>query len=112
MATKAYILIEAKVGKLRDVANELRGMPGVEQVDPVTGPYDVIAVTGSLPLAPNNYKKQLSTGGRLFCIVGHSPAMECLIITRVSDTQWSEESFMETDLPALINAPQPSQFSL
>ena len=44
MATKAYILIETKVGKLRDVANELRGMHGVEQVDPVTGPYDVIAV--------------------------------------------------------------------
>ena len=44
MATKAYILIETAVGQLKNVAAELSALPGVETVDPVTGPYDVIAV--------------------------------------------------------------------
>ena len=41
---KAYILIEAEVGKLNDVARELRALPGVEAVDRTTGPYDIIVV--------------------------------------------------------------------
>lgn len=44
MATKAYILIETSVGRSRDVANELRSLQGVQTVDSVTGPYDIIAV--------------------------------------------------------------------
>ena len=47
MATKAYILIETAVGKSRGVANELRSLSGVETVDPVTGPYDIIAVVSA-----------------------------------------------------------------
>ncbi|MEC8855822.1 MAG: Lrp/AsnC ligand binding domain-containing protein [Chloroflexota bacterium] len=44
MATKAYLLIETAVGKTRDVANTLNGLPGIATVDVVTGPYDIIAV--------------------------------------------------------------------
>ena len=44
MATRAYILIETAVGKSRQVTGELKALPGVERVDPVTGPYDIIAV--------------------------------------------------------------------
>ncbi len=47
MATKAYILIETAVGKSREVSTVLRNLPGVENVDPVTGPYDIIAVVGA-----------------------------------------------------------------
>ena len=47
MPTKAYILIETAVGKSRNVAGELRGLSGVETVDPVTGPYDIIAVVAA-----------------------------------------------------------------
>ena len=47
MTTKAYILIETAVGKSRDVSGELRSLTGVETVDPVTGPYDIIAVVGA-----------------------------------------------------------------
>ncbi|MFQ6026866.1 MAG: Lrp/AsnC ligand binding domain-containing protein [Dehalococcoidia bacterium] len=43
MATKAYLLVETAVGKTRDVANTLRGLGGIETVDVVTGPYDIIA---------------------------------------------------------------------
>ena len=44
MATKAYLLVETAVGKTRDVANTLRALSGIETVDVVTGPYDIIAV--------------------------------------------------------------------
>ena len=50
MPTKAYILIETAVGKSRDVASALRALEGVETVDGVTGPYDIIAVVASQDL--------------------------------------------------------------
>jgi len=47
MTTKAYILIETSVGKPRDVADTLRALQGVQNVDAVTGPYDIIAVVAA-----------------------------------------------------------------
>ena len=47
MATRAYILIETGVGKSRDVSGQLRSLSGVKTVDPVTGPYDIIAVVSA-----------------------------------------------------------------
>ena len=44
MSTKAFILIETGVGKTREVADTLREVGGMQSVDVVTGPYDVIAV--------------------------------------------------------------------
>ena len=44
MTTRAFILIETAVGKTKDVVSALNGLDGVKSVDPVTGPYDVIAV--------------------------------------------------------------------
>jgi protein-L-isoaspartate(D-aspartate) O-methyltransferase len=75
-------------------------------------PYDIIVVTGSLPLLPDTFKQALKVGGRLLAVVGDSPAMGVLLITRIGDTEWAQETLFETDLPALINAPQPERFSL
>ena len=44
MAAKAFILIETTVGKTKEVATTLKQLEGVKSVDPVTGPYDIIAV--------------------------------------------------------------------
>ena len=44
MSTKAFILIETAVGRTREVADALKGVVGMQSVDVVTGPYDVIAV--------------------------------------------------------------------
>ena len=44
MSTKAYILIETVVGKSREVQATLKGVSGIEAVDAVTGPYDIISV--------------------------------------------------------------------
>lgn len=42
---QAYILIQTEVGKAREVAAEIEGIPGVVKVDAVTGPYDVVVLT-------------------------------------------------------------------
>jgi DNA-binding Lrp family transcriptional regulator len=41
----AYILIQTEVGKAREVAAEIEGIPGVVKVDAVTGPYDAVVLT-------------------------------------------------------------------
>ena len=39
----AYILIQTEVGKAAQVTQQVSGIDGVVAVDPVTGPYDVVA---------------------------------------------------------------------
>ncbi|MDP9330706.1 MAG: Lrp/AsnC ligand binding domain-containing protein [Actinomycetota bacterium] len=46
----AYILIQTEVGKASQVTEQVRGIEGVVSVDPVTGPYDVIARAEALDL--------------------------------------------------------------
>ena len=67
-------------------------------------PYDVIVVTGSVPVLSDVYHRQLNINGRLFVIVGTSPVMEARVITRIGDAEFSSESLFETDLPPLIGA--------
>jgi len=73
-------------------------------------PFDAIAVTGSIPQIDERFQHWLKPGGRLFVIVGESPAMTARLITRVDENQWSEESLFETDLPALVNALKKETF--
>lgn len=73
-------------------------------------PYDVICITGSLPVLPDSFLKSLAPGGRLVAIVGRSPVMEAKLIRRLDDDNWSELSLFETDVPPLINAPEPLPF--
>src|SRR5215470_3317216 len=44
VVVQAYILIQTEVGKAREVANAISGVPGVVRVDAVTGPYDVVVL--------------------------------------------------------------------
>jgi protein-L-isoaspartate(D-aspartate) O-methyltransferase len=74
--------------------------------------YDVIAVTGSLPVLHRQYHDNLAAGGRLFVIVGIPPVMEALLITRIDEHNWARESLFETSLPPLLHAAQPQRFFL
>jgi protein-L-isoaspartate(D-aspartate) O-methyltransferase len=76
------------------------GQRGLTQIE-ATEAYDVIAVTGSLPSVPENLKQALKTGGRMFVIVGNSPVMQALLITRIGASEWKTQSLFETDLPRL-----------
>jgi protein-L-isoaspartate(D-aspartate) O-methyltransferase len=80
------------------------------RLDWLTGRYDVIAVTGSLPTFDAAYAQRLNPGGRLFVIVGRSPVMEALLVTRTAEDAWTRVSLFETDLPALKNAAAPRVF--
>ncbi len=74
------------------------------------GSYDIIAITGSLPILPKSLKQKLTVTGRLVAIIGTAPAMEATLITRIADDQWSIDVLFETELPALKNAEQPQGF--
>lgn len=50
---------------------------------------------------PARAREALRVGGRLFVIVGQPPVMEALLITRVSDDEWTTRSLFETNLPRL-----------
>ncbi len=70
-------------------------------------PYNVIAITGSLPVLPEAFREQLAIGGRLVAIVGEAPVMEAIRLRRVGEDAWSEEALFETLVPPLHNAPEP-----
>lgn len=74
--------------------------------------YDVIILGGSSAILPENYKQKLSLGGRLFAIIGESPAMEAILMTRIGEHEWLTESLFETDTTPLINAQASAKFAL
>lgn len=73
--------------------------------------HDVVVVTGSVPVVPEQFLGWVNPGGRMIVIKGESPAMEALLMKRVDVTEWSVESLFETDLPPLLNAEQMPAFS-
>ena len=72
--------------------------------------YDVIAVTGSLPLYDERFQQALRIGGRLFVVVGQAPVMEAWKVTRIGEREWQREGLFETVVDPLLNAPRPSAF--
>ena len=75
-----------------------------------TEKYDIVVITASLPTLDERFIELLNEGGRLFAIIGESPAMEACIITKQNNASWSKESLFETDLPALIGAEKKETF--
>ena len=73
-------------------------------------PYDVIVVTGSIPLMIDGLKNQLAINGRMCVTVGKEPVMTVYLFTRVGENQWREEALFETVVPALQNVQQPEAF--
>jgi protein-L-isoaspartate(D-aspartate) O-methyltransferase len=98
----------------------------IETADAMTlaaGPrYDAVVVTGSLPLYDARFERALKVGGRLFIVVGTAPAMEALLVRRLSmkegatpktvagSDEWVRESLFETVIEPLIHAPAPPRF--
>jgi len=76
VAAKAFVLIETAVGKSKDVVTALSKLEGVNSVDTVTGPYDIIAVIHGETL---NDIGDLVTG-KIHPIAGISRTVTCLAI--------------------------------
>jgi protein-L-isoaspartate(D-aspartate) O-methyltransferase len=99
----------------RNLARAGRSNVMVEQGDgalgwPSKAPYDVIVMSGSLPILPQPLLEQLAVGGRLFAIVGEPPVMSARLLTCVAAGSFNAIDLFETNLAPLKNAPQPKRF--
>ena len=74
-------------------------------------PYDIIVVTGSMPILPQQFLDQLRPEGRLFAIVGDAPVMEARLITCTGRGSHRSVNLFETSFAPLRNALQPKRFS-
>jgi protein-L-isoaspartate(D-aspartate) O-methyltransferase len=72
--------------------------------------YDVIVLTGSVPLLAEHWFAQLKPGGRLFAIVGDLPVMTARLVTWMSPGSRVTADLFETVVAPLVNAPAPSRF--
>jgi len=73
-------------------------------------PYDVIFISGSMPVLPAEFRESLTMGGRMVAVVGKAPVMEAKLIRRHDEKSWSETDLFETEIPALTNAVQLNTF--
>jgi protein-L-isoaspartate(D-aspartate) O-methyltransferase len=78
---------------------------------PASAPYDVIVISGSLPVLPDEFKQQLKPGGRILAVLGKAPVMEAQRITRVSDGGYHTQTLFETVIKPLREAPAFSEFT-
>jgi protein-L-isoaspartate(D-aspartate) O-methyltransferase len=76
------------------------------------GEYDVIAVTGSMPVYDPRFERALKLGGRLFAVVGSAPVMDAILIRRVDQAEWIRDSLFETVIEPLVNASAARSFVL
>lgn len=108
--------------ELAHQASERLARQQVENVDIQVGdasngwgkgqPYNVIAITGSMPSLPENFKQDLQVGGRLFVVIGSGAVMEARLITRLNANEWREQVLFETWLAPLhhTHSDAPFQF--
>ena len=73
-------------------------------------PYDAILLTGSEPILAQELLAQLNPGGRLIAFVGEAPAMAARRITVIEPGVQTSQDLFETNVRALVNAPQAPQF--
>jgi protein-L-isoaspartate(D-aspartate) O-methyltransferase len=72
--------------------------------------FDVIAITGSLPVIPQAFLDRLNVGGRLFAVVGDAPVMKAVVVRQPTAGAFQHTELFETLLKPLVNAPQPPRF--
>jgi protein-L-isoaspartate(D-aspartate) O-methyltransferase len=77
---------------------------------PVHAPYDVIVVSGGLPVLPQELVAQLRPGGRLIAFIGEEPLMNATLVTLLADGSQTQEILFETLLPTLRNARGAQRF--
>lgn len=110
--------------ELKAFAEKNMKVNGVDNVDVVLGdgaqgwvgtgynsaPYDVIIISGALPVLPESFLQQLKVGGRLFAIIGEAPVMSAQLTTRISDVAYNTVKLFETNVQPLRNAVTPTHF--
>src|SRR5215831_19074688 len=74
------------------------------------GEYDAIVLTGSTPVLPDAFVRQLRPGGRIFAVVGDAPAMAARLVRWSAPGAVTTLDLFETVIAPLKNAAAPSRF--
>ena len=73
------------------------------------GPFDVIALSGSVGMVPERLVQMLKPGGRLMGIVGSEPIMRATLVQQTAMGALVTQPWDE-NVPRLLNFPEPSRF--
>lgn len=73
-------------------------------------PWDVIVLTGSVPVLPRALLDSLAPGGRLFAVVGEAPVMSARLVTCIAPGAHRSVDLFETLVAPLANCEQPARF--
>ena len=73
------------------------------------GPFDVIALSGSVGMVPERLVQMLKPGGRLMGIVGGEPIMRATLVQQAATGALVTQPWDEK-VPRLLNFPEPSRF--
>ena len=74
------------------------------------GQYDAIVLTGSTPVIPDSWLRQLKPGGRPLTVVGDPPVMTARLVQWTAPGAISTQDLFETVIAPLRNAAQPERF--
>jgi len=78
------------------------------------GPFDIVVLTGSVPMLPRSLLASLAPGGRAFAVIGQAPLMTASIVNctaRGGPPSFRTTALFETVIAPLANCEQPSRFS-
>ena len=78
------------------------------------GPYDIVVLTGSVPMLPRSLLESLAPGGRAFAVIGEAPLMAASIVSctaRGAPRSYRTTALFETMIAPLANCEQPSRFA-
>ena len=73
-------------------------------------PYDIVVLTGSVPLLPRAILESLAPGGRAFAVVGDAPVMVARLVNCTGPGAFRSVELFDTLLAPLTNCEQPSRF--
>jgi protein-L-isoaspartate(D-aspartate) O-methyltransferase len=74
------------------------------------GPYDVVLLTGSVPLMPRSVLESLAPGGRAFAVIGEPPVMTAKIFHCSAPGEYRAVELFETLIAPLANCERLSRF--
>jgi protein-L-isoaspartate(D-aspartate) O-methyltransferase len=86
------------------------GARGATPDFPLQGPFDVILLTGSVPVMPRGILETLAPGGRAFAVVGEPPVMTAKIFHCSAPGEYRTVELFETVIAPLGNCERPSRF--
>lgn len=73
-------------------------------------PWDLIVLTGSVPVLPRALLEGLAPGGRLFAVVGEAPVMSARLVTCIAPGAHRSVDLFETVIAPLANCERPARF--